>query len=255
MSGPFSLAIGGTRIAISVADRASLDKAISHRFARGDGFALATLNLDHLVKLKTSPAFARAYATQDLVVADGNPIVWLSYMAGRPVDLMPGSDLVEPLTRMAAAQDMPVALLGATEPVLRMAGETLTGRIPRLRIVAHLAPSQNFDPEGEEAAAMLAELGRSGARICFLALGAPRQEMFAARGRRELPGVGFVSIGAGLDFLAGSQQRAPRWVRRIAMEWLWRMALNPARLTVRYLRCIAILPGLIMSALAERRAR
>jgi UDP-N-acetyl-D-mannosaminuronic acid transferase (WecB/TagA/CpsF family) len=61
-----------------------------------------------------------------------------------------------------------------------------------------------------------------------------------------------VSIGAGLDFIAGHQTRAPLWVRRIAMEWLWRMLTNPRRLTRRYLDCILILPGLTFVALAAR---
>ena len=65
--------------------------------------------------------------------------------------------------------------------------------------------------------------------------------------------MGFVSIGAGLDFLAGSQTRAPAWVRAIAMEWLWRMLANPRRLALRYLRCALILPGLARDALRQGR--
>ena len=96
-----------------------------------------------------------------MVVADGNPIVWLSRMASRPVKLAPGSDLVIPLARIAAKHGVPIALLGATAPVpevatLRLAEETLG-----LRIATCLAPSQNFDPEGPEAEALLATLGCS----------------------------------------------------------------------------------------------
>ena len=87
-------------------------------------------------------------------------------------------------------------------------------------------------------------LRAAGPLLCFLAMGAPRQERFAARGRAAAPEAGFVSIGAGLDFFAGHQRRAPRWVRRIAMEWLWRMLSNPRRLALRYLRCGLVLPWL-----------
>jgi exopolysaccharide biosynthesis WecB/TagA/CpsF family protein len=102
---------------------------------------------------------------------------------------------------------------------------------------------------------MLDELAASGARVCFLALGAPKQEILAARGFARHPGLGFVSIGAGLDFIAGHQTRAPVWVRRIAAEWLWRMLGNPRRLARRYLECIAILPSLTRRAIASRQAR
>lgn len=70
------------------------------------GFALATVNLDHLVKMRSSPAFLKAYAAQDFVVADGRPIVWLSQLAQRPVALMPGSDMVLPLCRWAARAEI-----------------------------------------------------------------------------------------------------------------------------------------------------
>jgi len=86
-------------------------------------------------------------------------------------------------------------------------------------------------------------VAESGAGLVFLALGAPKQERLAARGRALQPELGFVSIGAGLDFLAGSQRRAPRLVRRLALEWLWRAGSDPKRLAGRYARCAAILPG------------
>jgi exopolysaccharide biosynthesis WecB/TagA/CpsF family protein len=106
---------------------------------------------------------------------------------------------------------------------------------------------------GGEADEILGELDRRGIRLCFLALGAPKQETLARRGRALAPGVGFASIGAGLDFLGGHQRRAPLWVRRIAMEWLWRALTSPLRLGPRYARCFAILPAQITRALALRR--
>jgi len=112
-----------------------------------------------------------------------------------------------------------------------------------------------FDPESAAADAYIAELGASGAGVCFLALGAPKQEIFASRAQEQLAHMGFLSIGAGLDFISGHQTRAPYWVRRLAMEWLWRMALSPKRLLGRYLGCFGLLPGLLTSALKARRTR
>lgn len=243
---PFRLGTGPGEIVVNVPDQNALFAAIRSRLASRQGFALATVNLDHLVKLRGSAPFREAYAAQDLIVADGNPIVWLSRLAGTPVALVPGSDMVVPLARLAAEEGVPVALLGATEPVLHKAADVLRTAVPEIGIAALLAPSQGFDPHGPEAGRMLEALAGSGAGLTLLALGAPRQEMFAARGRRDLPAMGFASIGAGLDFLAGSQKRAPRWVRRIAMEWLWRMLLQPRRLTGRYLRCGLVLSGLVL---------
>jgi exopolysaccharide biosynthesis WecB/TagA/CpsF family protein len=112
-----------------------------------------------------------------------------------------------------------------------------------------------FDPHSEDAKALLQEMQDDGVGLCFIALGAPKQEMLAAQGRDTVPSMGLVSIGAGLDFFAGKQKRAPVWVRRIAMEWLWRMLGNPRRLVGRYMQCFAILPGQMIRALKLRLRR
>lgn len=234
---------GQTVIRVNVADRDALLAAVAGRLAARQGFALATINLDHLVKLAQSPDFRAAYAAQDLVVADGNPVVWLSRLAGRPVRLVPGSDMVLPLARVAAAQGVAVALVGSTPEALDAAAARMQAEVPGLRIAARLSPPMGFDPGSAAAADLVEEVADSGARLCLLALGAPKQERLAARGRQIAPQVGFASVGAGLDFLAGTQARAPAWVRAIAMEWLWRMLSNPRRLAGRYAACAAILPA------------
>lgn len=239
-------------IRVNMPDHTALMAELTRRFRAGEGFALATINLDHLVKLRADDGFRRAYAAQDLVVADGNPIVWLSRLARQPVTLVPGSDLVMPLSRLAAAEAVPIALIGTTDAALDAAAAQIEAQAPGASIVARIAPPMGFDPESPDAGEMLRRIEASGARLCFIALGAPKQERLAARGRRETPSVGFASVGAGLDFLAGNQHRAPIWVRRIAMEWAWRMLSAPRRLVPRYARCAAILPGEAVNALRQR---
>ncbi|TDK52135.1 glycosyltransferase [Antarcticimicrobium luteum] len=232
--------------------RAALTAEVRQRLRAGEGFALATVNLDHLAKMTASAGFARVYGAQDLVVADGWPVVALSRLAGRQVDLMPGSDLVVPLCRLAAEEGARVALVGSTDQALRDAAGVLQGTVSGLNIVLTVAPSGVFDPDGEEAAGILRALGDAGVQLCFLALGAPKQESFAARGRVLAPAVGFASIGAGLDFLGGHQVRAPRLMRRLGLEWLWRMLSSPARMVPRYARSAAVLPVQAVRALRLR---
>jgi len=244
---------GTEKIAVNVADKPDLWRKIRARFAAKDGFALATMNVDHLVKLSSNPDFRRAYSAQDFVVADGNPVVWLSRLAHDPVSLIPGSELVVPLSKLAAENGIKVALVGSTEQVLKDAANALTRAVPGLVISAQIAPAFGFDPEGRDAENIYDVLNASGAGLCFLALSAPKQEQFAARGREFSPTVGFVSIGAGLDFLAGVQIRAPKWVRAIAMEWAWRLMLSPRRLFARYAACAWILPRHAIIALRQQR--
>lgn len=224
-------------------DAATLLSAVRERMRAGEGYALATINLDHLVKLARDPSFRAVYAAQDLVCADGNPIVWLSKLARKPVSLVPGSDMVLPLAHQAARNGIPIALMGSTDATLAAAAETLRAQVQGLQVAICIAPPMGFDPTGSEARRILEDLAASGAKLTFIALGAPKQEIFAAYGRGLVPDMGFASIGAGLDFLSGRQTRAPQWVRKIQMEWAWRMLSNPRRLVKRYADCAAILPG------------
>lgn len=239
-------------VAVTVATSAKLTELIADRISSNQGFSLATLNLDHLVKMNVDQAFYQAYRAHDFIVADGNPIVWLSKMAGQPVDLVPGSELVAPLCQQAADTGVPIAMLGSTDFALKGAEKELTRRFPKLKVVSKVSPAFGFDPMGDEAKAALDEVHTSGARLCFLALGAPKQERLAIQGRERAPQVGFISIGAGLDFLAGTQKRAPKWVRLIALEWLWRLFSNPKRMAARYAKCFAILPKHVFNAVKQR---
>jgi len=243
---------GDAAVVVNVATRAALFQALRSRCAKGEGFALATLNLDHLTKLPRDTAFAAAYDAQDLIVADGRPVVWLSRLAKQPVELIPGSDLIVPLCELAAELSLPIAFFGSDKDALQSAAEALRIRAPGLEICHIAAPPMGFDPSGTSADAALRDIKTSGARLCFLALGAPKQEILAARGREIAPGVGFASVGAGLDFLAGRQRRAPKWMRMLALEWLWRALQNPTRMVPRYARCFAILPGLAVDAWRAR---
>jgi len=244
---------GDTRISVNIVDRPQLEHELLTRMNEGRGFALATINLDHLVKLQHDAEFLAAYAAHDLVVADGHPVVWLSRLARRPVGLMPGSDMVLPLCNLAAQSGISVALVGSTSEALSDARQTLLAQIPGLDITWCHAPSGVFDPESQEATEILSTLAQKKVGLCFLALGAPKQERLAARGRKLAPDVGFASVGAGLDFLGGHQRRAPTWVRRVALEWLWRALSSPSRMIPRYLKCLAILPRHTLTALRLRR--
>ncbi|AGT10176.1 WecB/TagA/CpsF family glycosyltransferase [Paracoccus aminophilus] len=242
----------GVNVRVNSTDEKSLLAEVGRRLKTGQPFAIATINVDHLQRLGEDPVFRRAYAAHDLICADGNPIVWLSKIAKKPVALVPGSDLVVPLMHEAVAANVPVALVGANDDSLAKAADRLRALVPGLRIVLCHAPGFPFDPEGDEGAEIIEKLRASGARLCLLALGAPRQERFAIRARDALGNVGFASIGAGLDFLSGHQQRAPKLMRQVKMEWLWRMLSNPKRLAARYAKGFGILPGHVIRAARQR---
>lgn len=240
---------------VNVSTRPAFLSDLRTHLTHGRGFSIATLNLDHAVKLRRDPNFRAAYDAHTHVTADGRPIVWLSALAGQSVDLITGSDLVDPIVALCAETGAPVALLGSTDDILTGAAGALMQRHAGLDVVACLAPPMGFEPDSEGGAAMVLALRESGAQVCLLALGAPKQELFAATASKSLPQMGFVSIGAGLDFVVGAQKRAPGLVRALALEWLWRLMANPGRLARRYGQCFAILPDLTRRAISMRLQR
>ena len=243
---------GNYTVAVNVADWATLEHGLRTRIRAGEGYALATLNLDHLGKLSVPGPFRAAYGAQDFITADGNPIVWCAGLAGRSVALLPGSDMIMPLARIAADMGVKLGLVGSTEASLAGAARALEAAVPGLEVAASIAPPMGFDPDGAAARDILGDMQSAGVGLCFIALGAPKQERLAALGRQVTPEMGFASIGAGLDFLSGTQARAPRWARRIAMEWAWRMASDPVRMIGRYALSAQILPGHLWRAFKMR---
>ncbi len=230
--------------AINVLNPQDAISAVRSRLRAHLGFTFATLNLDHLVKLRENAAFRAAYARATFVSADGAPIAALARTQVPHIRRATGADLLVPLCRMAAEEGIPVALFGSTEESLSRAAKTLRAAAPGLEIAFIASPAFGFDPRSQDADAWGEKIAASGARLCFVCLGAPKQEVFADRMAQNHGGIGFVGVGAAADFLSGAQIRAPKLVRSIGMEWAWRLASQPRRLFARYAQCAALLAGL-----------
>jgi exopolysaccharide biosynthesis WecB/TagA/CpsF family protein len=207
-----------------------------------------TLNLDHVVKMQSDAAFRAAYTRAGLITADGFPVVLAGSLRGVRFNRVAGSDLIAPICAEAARTGKSIFLFGSSPDVLLQSSRALQDRNPGLRIAGTLAPPQGFSPTSEEARRAIETIAASGADLCFVALGAPKQELFADFAKHIVPTVSFVCIGAGLDFITGAQVRAPYWMQRSGLEWVWRVAKSPNRLLHRYLLCIAALPGFLARA-------
>ena len=214
-----------------------------------------TLNLDHVVKMRKDAKFRAAYLRAGLITADGFPIVLACSLQGKQVSRVAGSDLITPIIAEAARTGKSIYLFGSSSQVLAKTSRLLHERNAGLTIAGVFAPPQGFDPSSEDARRCIEAIGNSGADLCFVALGAPKQELFADHGKSLLPNISFVCIGAGLDFIAGTQVRAPYWMQRWNLEWLWRAASDPRRLLYRYLLCMVALPGILARAALVPRQR
>jgi exopolysaccharide biosynthesis WecB/TagA/CpsF family protein len=236
--------------ALPLAETATL---ICYNSGSGAAQNVFTLNLDHVVKMRKDKSFRRAYRRAGLITADGFPIVLACSLQGKRVSRVAGSDLIAPISAEAARSGKSIYLFGSSLQVLTKVSQLLHERYAGLTIAGVSAPPQGFDPTSEDARRYIATIGNSGADLCFVALGAPKQELFADHGKSFLPNISFVCVGAGLDFIAGAQVRAPYWMRRWGLEWLWRAVSDPQRLFHRYLLCMGVLPGILARAALVRR--
>lgn len=245
--------IDGQMINLPTLDMA-VEAAIS-RAGTGAGFRLFTLNLDHVVKRRNDPAFRKAYDQAELVSADGAPVAALARRQAAQIERTTGADLVMPLCAAAARAGIPVALFGSNDETLETSAHELIARFPALIIAHKESPPYGFDPQSPAAIAAARRIEASGARIVFVALGAPKQELFAATMAQVTPGLGFVCIGAALDFIAGTQDRAPAVFQKTGLEWLWRLGTNPKRMAKRYWLCALVLASLLTQSSAPAASR
>jgi len=246
---PANLTVDG--ISINVPSIPAAVDSIMSAAEHGDNFSVCTLNLDHVVQLQNLPDFRAAYRRARFVTADGFPIVVLGRLLGASIERTTGADLVEPVCREAGKKQLPVFLLGSNEQTLAKTAERLSARFKGLRIAGCYAPGPNFEPYSEDADIAVERIRASGAKLCFVALGAPRQELFAARCLDELDGTGMLCVGAALEFIAGTQTRAPSITQKTGLEWAWRMLSEPRRLGPRYARCMAAVPQLLARTMPQ----
>ncbi|MEL6111632.1 MAG: WecB/TagA/CpsF family glycosyltransferase [Pseudomonadota bacterium] len=205
-----------------------------------------TPNLDHMAKLPGDPLFQSAYDAADLVLADGMPLVWLSRLEGAPLpERVTGSDLILPVCARAAQSDKRIFLMGSTVERLTAAKEALQNLFPALVISGIHAPPFGFDKDELAQEEAVNAINEAGTDLAFVALGAPKQEVWCQAYRKNLHCGVLMNIGAGLDFLTGDVKRAPEWMQKTGLEWVWRAASEPARLGPRYAKLLWQVPGLI----------
>ena len=213
-----------------------------------------TSNVDHLMKLRRDPEFRAAYAGAGLRVADGVPLVWASRFLGTPLrGRVNGTDLFERLAALAAERGWSIYLLGGADNSAALAAAVLERRLPGLRIAGAYAPAFGFEHDAEECRRIETMVRDARTDILFVGLGAPKQEKWLARHGAACNVRFAVGVGVSFSFVAGAIPRAPLWMQRNGLEWLWRLIQEPGRLWKRYL--VAGLPFFGLVALQKLRSR
>ncbi|HEV3138052.1 MAG TPA: WecB/TagA/CpsF family glycosyltransferase [Pirellulales bacterium] len=208
---------------------------------------VVTPNVDRAVLHEQHAALQQAYADAALVLADGAPLVAAARLLGRPLPCrVPGSDLAPALFEAAADRGgLRVFLLGAGPGVAERAAANIASRWSTVEVVGTYSPPLGFERDAEENESILAKIAAVKPDVLIVGFGAPKEELWIVAHRARIEAAVTLCLGATIDFLAGKQQRAPRWMRRAGLEWLHRVASEPRRLAGRYARDAWIFPQLV----------
>jgi N-acetylglucosaminyldiphosphoundecaprenol N-acetyl-beta-D-mannosaminyltransferase len=195
---------------------------------------IVTPNVDFLVQARTNPALHRILCEADLVLCDGQPLVWASRWLGNPLpERVAGSDLAPRLMAQAAQKGHRVFLLGATPEANEAAANRLEASYPNLQLAGHYAPP--FSPLAEmDHEAIVCRIRAAEPDILLVSFGCPKQEQWIAMHHHALDVPVCIGMGATIDFLAGHVRRAPAWMQRSGLEWTYRLLQEPRRLYRRY---------------------
>ncbi|GAA4722855.1 WecB/TagA/CpsF family glycosyltransferase [Sphingomonas lutea] len=196
---------------------------------------IATMNLDHVVNLRSNPNFRAAYASAWRVTIDGAPVYTYARLVGVPVpSRVPGADLFEELFPLLEPKLHRLSfVVSSAEVAAEMRRLLLNRGFNDAEVQFHIPPF-GFEQDAALSTSMADSIRGFRATHLILAVGAPKSEIWAHAHQERLGDVNVLCIGAAVEFVTGLKRRAPQWMRRAGFEWLWRVGSEPRRLFKRY---------------------
>jgi len=205
---------------------------------------VATVNPEFVMHARRDPEFAQILESAELAVIDGSGVLWAARRQGCELgEKVAGVDLVLRLARLCATRGWRPFLLGAQAGVAEAAAGRLAERFPGFQAAGAYAGEAG--PAGDAEAVRRIQAARPD--LLLVAYGHSRQERWIARNREQLPVPVAIGVGGAFDFASGRLRRAPAWMRRLHLEWLFRLMLQPWRA-----RRMAVLPKFALAVLRDR---
>ncbi|MCD7739594.1 MAG: WecB/TagA/CpsF family glycosyltransferase [Lachnospiraceae bacterium] len=210
-------------------------ECIEYLIETGQKSYVVEVNVDVIIRIEEDPYLQRIVDEADLVLVDGQPLVWISRWHKRPVQTrIAGSDMVPRLCEEAAARGQRIFIIGGQEDVTRNAKEKLEERLPDLKITGTYSPPMGFETDPVEQELINEMISAARPDILIACFGCPKQEKWIYENYRKYDATVSVCAGATVDFLAGAKKRAPAWMGRWGLEWLFRLCQEPKRMFRRY---------------------
>lgn len=190
-------------------------------------------NVHMTIEAKDDANFAKVVNSADIVCADGMPLVKaVNTLYNKKIDRVAGMDMMPSVMKKAEQLGLSVFFFGGTEDVLEKITEESNHHFPKLKIAGTFSPPfKQLSIKEKQAHVDL--INKSGANIVMVALGCPKQEKWMADNTKKINAV-LLGVGGAFPVFAKTQKRAPEWIRKISMEWVYRFIQDPKRLFKRY---------------------
>lgn len=215
--------------------------------ASGTPHQVVTANAEIIYQASHEESMCRVINEAQMVTADGSGVIWASRKLGQPMrQRVTGIDLVNQICAYSAKEGWKLYILGSAPGVAATAAENIRKKYPGCHIVG--THHGYFKPEEEPA--ILEEIKRLRPDVLFVALGAPKQEFWIANHMQELQVPVAMGIGGSMDVLSGNVKRAPKWMQKMSLEWLYRLCKEPTR----YKRMLA-LPKFMLAVRKQARTK
>jgi N-acetylglucosaminyldiphosphoundecaprenol N-acetyl-beta-D-mannosaminyltransferase len=228
----FRVAILGVAV-----DNLTMDEvltAVEAKIREGGFHQIATANVDFLIKSIHDEELYETLARCDLVLADGMPLVWASRLLGTGLkERVAGADLVPQLARLSAQRGYRIFLLGAEEESSAGTAAWMEKTFPGVCIAGRYCPA-HLPLEEMDHEEILSRIEMAKPDILLVAFGNPKQEKWLTMHRHRLEVPVCIGVGGSFDFLSGRLSRAPVWMQKSSMEWIYRTIQEPSRLAKRY---------------------
>ena len=193
----------------------------------------AVVNVAKIVKMQEDKELYNSIVNADIINADGMPIVWASRLLGKPLpERVAGIDLMQELIKLAYNRKYKIFFFGAKEEVVKKVVEKYSKEYsPEI-----IAGYRNGYYSEEEEPLIAKQIAESGANILFVGISSPKKEKFLYKYKHILKNVNFImGVGGSFDVIAGKIKRAPKWMQKCGLEWVYRLVQEPRRMWRRYL--------------------
>ena len=221
---------------VSRYDLSETMEQMSSAIEEGRKLRIAVTPVNCLLWARKNRELNAIYNSADIVTADGVPVVWASRLLSSPIKgRVTGLDLLPAFSAISARKKFSFFFLGAAEGVAEKLAGKLKNDYPGLDIAGTWSPPYREQFSDEENREMIDRVNSSGADVLWVSLTAPKQDLWIAQHFEKLNVSVTVGVGAAFDVVAGNIQRAPYWMQRNGLEWLYRLLKEPGRLSKRYL--------------------